>query len=187
MYRFFIQPEWIQGRMVTLNGAIARQISRVLRLHPGDHILVLDNSGWEWKVELTQMSKDRVEGYTQGKSLARGEPRTKITLYQGVLKGNRFEFALQKGTEVGIVEFVPVVSSRCVIADVDAVEKKLPRWRRIVLEAAEQAHRGRLPVIRPAMLFTAACEQARLSGSRGRVPPFLNKPVHRTGGWFLRQ
>ncbi|RLF30338.1 MAG: 16S rRNA (uracil(1498)-N(3))-methyltransferase, partial [Thermoplasmata archaeon] len=125
MHRFFIPPEWIQGRTVTLNGAIVHQIRHVLRLRPGDHILVLDNSGWEWKVELTEVSKNRVEGRTRGKSLARGEPRTKITLYQGVLKGNRFEFALQKGTEVGVVEFVPVVSSRCVIANVDAVEKKL--------------------------------------------------------------
>ncbi|MCD6553189.1 MAG: 16S rRNA (uracil(1498)-N(3))-methyltransferase [Anaerolineae bacterium] len=170
MHRFFIPPEWIQGRTVTLNGAIVHQIRHVLRLRPGDHILVLDNSGWEWKVELTEVSKNRVEGRTRGKSLARGEPRTKITLYQGVLKGNRFEFALQKGTEVGVVEFVPVVSSRCVIANVDAVEKKLPRWRRIVLEAAEQAHRGRLPVIQPAMLFAAACERARLSGGLSILP-----------------
>lgn len=170
MHRFFIQPEWIQGRTVTLSGAIVHQICHVLRLRPGDHILVLDNSGWEWQVGLTQVSKDLVEGRTQGKSLVRGEPRTKITLYQGVLKGNRFEFALQKGTEVGIVEFVPVVSSRCVIADVESVEKKLVRWRRIVLEAAEQAHRGRLPVIYQTMLFAAACERARLSGGLSILP-----------------
>jgi len=170
MHRFFIQPEWIRGRTVTLSGAVVHQICHVLRLHPGDHILVLDNSGWEWKVELTQVDKDRVEGRTQGKSLARGEPRTKITLYQGVLKGNHFEFALQKGTEVGIVEFVPVVSGRCVIADVNAVEKKLARWRRIVLEAAEQARRGRLPVIQQAMLFATACERARLSSGLSILP-----------------
>jgi 16S rRNA (uracil1498-N3)-methyltransferase len=170
MHRFFIQPEWVQGRAVTLDGAVVHQIRHVLRLRPGAHILVLDNSGWEWKVELTRVSKNGVEGLTQGKSLTSGEPRTKITLYQGVLKGNRFEFALQKGTEVGIVEFVPVVSSRCVIADVDAVEKKLGRWRRIVLESAEQAHRGRLPVIRPPMLFAAACERARLRGGLSILP-----------------
>lgn len=170
MHRFFIQPEQIQGRTVILTGAIVHQICHVLRLHPGDHILVLDNSGWEWQVELTRISKDRVEGHTQGKSLARGEPRTKITLYQGILKGNRFEFALQKGTEVGIVEFVPVVSERCVIADVEAVEKKLARWQRIVLEAAEQARRGRLPVIQQAMLFATACERARLSGGLSILP-----------------
>lgn len=170
MHRFFVQPEQIQGHRVTLSGAIVHQIRNVLRLRPGDHILVLDNSGWEWQVELTEVSRSRAEGHTLGKSLARGEPRTKITLYQGVLKGNRFEFALQKGTELGIVEFVPVVSSRCVIADVDAVSKKLARWRRIVLEAAEQAHRGLLPVIQPAMLFAAACERAGLSGGLSILP-----------------
>lgn len=170
MHRFFIQPECIQGRTVILEGAVVHQIRHVLRLRPGDHVLVLDNSGWEWDVELARVSKDRVEGRTQGKSLVRGEPRTKITLYQGVLKANRFEFALQKGTEVGIVEFVPVVSSRCVIADVDAVDKKAVRWRRIVLEAAEQACRGLLPVIRPAMLFAAACERARFSGGLSILP-----------------
>jgi 16S rRNA (uracil1498-N3)-methyltransferase len=83
-------------------------------------------------------------------------------LYQGLLKGDKFEWVLQKGTELGIVEFVPMVSDRCVIGSVDDVSKaKLERWQRIVLEAAEQSQRARLPKIQPPLLFAQACERAR--------------------------
>jgi 16S rRNA (uracil1498-N3)-methyltransferase len=164
MHRFFVPPDWLEEDGVTIVGSLVHQIRNVLRLGPGDHVVVLDNSGWEQEVEIVRVGKEHVSGQVVDKRLASGEPRTKITLYQGVLKGKRFEFALQKGTELGIVEFVPLISDRCVIASLDDVDKKRERWQRIILEAAEQCRRGRLPRLRPAMLFRPACEGARRGG-----------------------
>ena len=164
MHRFFVPPDWLEEDRVTIVGSLVHQIRNVLRLGPGDHIVVLDNSGWEQEVEIARVGKEHVLGQVVDKRLASGEPRTKITLYQGVLKGRRLEFALQKGTELGIVEFVPLISDRCVIANLDDVDKKRERWQRIILEAAEQCQRGRLPHLRPAMLFRPACESARRGG-----------------------
>jgi 16S rRNA (uracil1498-N3)-methyltransferase len=170
VHRFFVPPDWIQGNEVTVTGPQAHQIARVLRMHPGDTLIVLDNAGWEIEVQLVAVDRSLVEGQVLRRRLASSEPRTKISLYQGVLKGSRFEFVLQKGTELGMVEFVPIIADRCVISDLDAVEKKRSRWEWIIQEAAEQSRRGRKPVLRPVALFPQACEQARHAGGISLIP-----------------
>lgn len=170
MHRFFVPPQSVEGRTVTLVGQIAHQLTNVLRMSPGDRIIVLDNSGWQMETELTEVQTYKVVGQVVRRSLARGEPKIKVTLYQAMLRGDRLEFALQKGTELGVVAFVPMITARCVIASLDDVNKKLERWRRIVREAAEQSRRGRLPIIEPAMLFMQACERARDAGGLMLLP-----------------
>ena len=148
-----------------ITGPLTHQIRNVLRLKPGDRVILLDNSGWEYQVELAEVSRERVAGQIRQKSLAASEPRTKITLYQSLLRARAFETVLQKCTEVGVVAFVPVVSARCIISSLEDIgEKKLERWRRIILEAAEQSRRGRLPVLRPASLLRQAWREASRSG-----------------------
>jgi 16S rRNA (uracil1498-N3)-methyltransferase len=162
MNRFFVPPASIQGDIVTLDGPIVHQIRNVLRLQCGDVITVLDDSGWEYRVQIAAVEQETVTGELKRKILARTEPRTKLTLYQSLLKGEKLEWVLQKGTELGIVEFVPVVANRCVIGSVDDVSKsRIERWRRIILEAAEQSHRGRLPRLQEPLLFAQACERGR--------------------------
>ncbi len=170
MHRFFIPPDWIQDNIVTVTGPQARQISRVLRMRPGDELLVLDNSGWEVQTRLLSVERDTVRGEVLRRRLAAGEPRTKISLYQAMLKSKKFEYVLQKCTELGVVEFVPLITERCVISDLNTAETKLGRWRWIIQEAAEQSRRGRLPSLRPSMLFPQACDQARQRGGLALAP-----------------
>jgi len=82
----------------------------------------------------------------------------------------KFEYVLQKCTELGVVEFVPLITERCVISDLNTAETKLGRWRWIIQEAAEQSRRGRLPSLRPSMLFPQACDQARQRGGLALAP-----------------
>jgi len=163
MHRFFIPSSWIQGNEVTVAGPQAHQIARVLRMEPGDTIVVLDNSGWEIETQLTFVDPNAVRGDVVRRRLSSSEPRTKISVYQGALKSNRFEYALQKGTELGIVEFVPLISDRCVTSDLESLEGKRRRWELIIQEAAEQCHRSRKPALRPVMLFAQVCEQVHHS------------------------
>lgn len=169
MHRFFIPPSWVEGNEVTITGPQAHQIANVLRMGPGDLVLVLDNSGWEIETRLVSVDKRTINGEVLHRRLASGEPRTKISLYQGVLRSNRFEFVLQKGTELGVVQFLPIISERCVVSDLDAVEKRRPRWEWIIQEAAEQCRRGRKPALHSAILFPQACEQARRSGGQSFI------------------
>ncbi len=155
MHRFFLSPDCIAEGTVVITGKLVHQMRNVLRLGAGDHITVLDNSGWEFEVELQKLGSSKVEGRVVSKSLAVAEPDTKITLYQALLKGSNFELVLQKCTEIGVAGFVPVICERCVAGEPDG--KRLGRWRSIITEAAEQSHRGKLPVLHSTMSFTEAC------------------------------
>jgi 16S rRNA (uracil1498-N3)-methyltransferase len=164
MHRFFIPPSWTQGDKVSITGSQAHQIARVLRMQPGDVIVVLDNSGWEIETQLISVDPKEIRGQVLRRRLATGEPRTKISLYQGVLKSKNLELVLQKGTELGVVEFVPIISERCVVSDLEAVARKRNRWEWIIQEAAEQCRRGRKPGLQSVTLFPRACEHARHAG-----------------------
>jgi len=170
MHRFFVSPDQLEGDKVVITGPAAHHIQNVLRLGPGDPIVVLDNSGWEREVEIVEVGREQIAGRVLSRTLATGEPRTKVSLYQGVLKGSHFELVLQKGTELGIVEFVPLISQRCVISSLDDVDKKRDRWQRIIQEAAEQSRRGRLPRLQSAMLFSQACERVKRAGGLSLMP-----------------
>lgn len=175
MHRFFVPPDWLTSDEVVLRGSVVHQIRNVLRLRAGEEIMVLDNSGWQHRVHLTLVDRDEVRGRIVRKTLAASEPRTKITLYQAVLKGKSFEFVLQKGTEIGVVAFVPVVSQRTIIASLDNVSSdRLARWQRIIQEAAEQSGRGRVPELQGAVMLRQAWEAA----SQGGVTLVAN-PVER--------
>lgn len=157
MQRFFVPPSNIDGDRVTLPTDAARQLARVLRARPGDAIIVLDDSGYEYAVTLDSISARHASGIITDRYLGKGESRLSITLYQGLMKADRFEYTLQKGTELGISRFVPIVSERTVARNVVS-PNRLERWRRIMREAAEQACRSRLPILDDALGFAHACD-----------------------------
>ena len=161
MHRFFLEtgrPLRLQNDSFSAQAEAAHQIANVLRLRPGDRIEVLDNAGQVYLVELQQVQRHEVQGRIIEQRPAGGEPRTPITLYQGLLKGEKFEWVLQKCTEVGVSGFVPVLCERSVSRPEES-KAKLVRWSRIILEAAEQARRGRIPTLEPVTAFPAACRR----------------------------
>jgi 16S rRNA (uracil1498-N3)-methyltransferase len=170
MHRFFVPADWLRGAQVTVTGSLVHQMRRVLRLHVGEHVILFDNSGWETEVELTALNEEVVEATVKRKALGTGEPRTKITIFQSLLKGDHLSYVLEKCTEIGAVEFVPIVAERCIVGDVDQAAERVKRWQRIIVEAAEQSHRSKLPVLRPALLLVNALES--VSGRGVSVIPW---------------
>lgn len=161
-YRFFIDPDAFHGRSVLIEDReLLHQFSSVLRLRTGAQVVLLDNTGWQYIVTLDVIDRNKITGTIERKELASGEPRTKLTLYTSLLRAERFEWVLQKGTELGVSAFIPLICERSTIADADELSThKLERWERIIREAAEQARRAKLPRLTPAMLLPSACEQA---------------------------
>lgn len=156
-HRFFVAPEQLTGRHVHFDADQAHQMRRVLRLRPGDRVLVLDGRQWQYDVTLAEVSNARAVGRLGERAAAAGEPATRLTLYQSLLRREKFEWVLQKGTELGVAAFVPVITRRSLVRDAeDVTPEKLSRWRRIIKEAAEQAERGRLPDLSPPVPFAAA-------------------------------
>jgi len=159
-HRFFVPPAAVQHGQVRLPADLSHQVARVLRLRPGDEIVVLDGSGREYAARLVRADPRETSAEIVATRLSRGEPALHITLYQALLPREKFELALQKGTEVGISAFVPVQTARSLAGTEAVTGEKLERWRRIVREAAEQSERGRVPVVEPAERFPEAVRQA---------------------------
>lgn len=157
MHRFFIPPAWIRGEIVLLGDDVAHQLRHVLRLRPGARIVVLDDRGWEYEVELLTVEHKAARGTICERRPAGGEPAVQVTLAQALLKKDNFEWVLQKGTEIGVTRFVPLITARTVAAGDEGISPaKRERWARIVREAAEQSRRGALPVIEAPSTLSAA-------------------------------
>jgi 16S rRNA (uracil1498-N3)-methyltransferase len=154
MHRFFVTPELFASDTPTLPARVARQINTVLRLRPGERIILLDGQGQEAEVELTQASRAAVAGRVVARRTSQGEPRTRLVLCQGLLKAEAFEWVLQKGTELGVSAFVPVLSRRSMPGLEEISPTRMERWRTILREAAEQCTRGLIPTLSPAQPLT---------------------------------
>jgi 16S rRNA (uracil1498-N3)-methyltransferase len=87
------------------------------------------------------------------------EPRVRLSLYQSITKGDRFEWLLEKGTEVGVARFVPLITARAVVKP-EAGGNRAERWHRIVVEAAEQSGRGAVPGVDPPQTLADALASA---------------------------
>jgi 16S rRNA (uracil1498-N3)-methyltransferase len=149
MHRFFVPPSWIQPPLVHFEGDTARQISRVLRLVAGVIVTVLDGGLIERHVRLTIIDREHVTGEIIAEFPTTGEPRHHLTLYVGLTQRAKFEWILQKGTELGVSAFVPVITSRSLVRETAGDMRKTERWEAILREAAEQCGRGHVPKIQP--------------------------------------
>ncbi|MDE0143892.1 MAG: 16S rRNA (uracil(1498)-N(3))-methyltransferase [Caldilineaceae bacterium] len=157
--RFFLTDvNAVPGRQVDL-APISHQLRSVLRLEPGSVITLLDGSGAAYPTRIDSLNAAEATGRVLAKQLVRSEPDLQLTLYQCVLKRERFEWVLQKGTELGVSRFVPVISSRTVVRPAARLLSKYERWSAIVREAAEQSRRGRLPAIEDPLPWREALEQ----------------------------
>ncbi len=161
MHRFFVPPELLTNsaplannkyelpQVLTLPKDLAHQVRDVLRLNPGEQLLLLDNSGDEILATVAKTSKTAVEVRLHERRPGKREPNVRIILCQGLLKSARFEWILEKGTELGISVFSPILCRRSMAGLEDAGPTKIQRWQRIIQEAAEQSGRSRLPELLP--------------------------------------
>lgn len=157
MHRFFVPTDFINDAEMVLPAELVHQICRVLRMRPGQHIVLFDDTGWEYEVELNQVEPGSVTGGLVAKHPVASEPSIAITLYQSLMKRDRFELVLQKCTEVGVTRFVPVVTQRSIVQRPASIsDRKMARWGRIIIEAAEQSGRGRIPQLGRALTFQEA-------------------------------
>ena len=158
MHRFFVAPELVQqlDAIVTLPKELARQLRDVLHLQVGEQVALLDNSGDEILATIASVSKSAVDVRLVERRAGKSESPVRIILCQGLLKSARFEWVLEKGTELGVSVFFPILCRRSMAGLEDAGTSKTQRWQRIIKEAAEQSGRARLPELLPIRPLTRA-------------------------------
>ena len=161
MPRFFVSPSQITADSVTVTGDDAHHISRSLRMRVGEGLTVCDGAGTDYSCVIAGFSPDTVTLTVCSSSPSRSEPPYRATVYQSLVRGEKFDTVIQKSVEYGAAAIVPVVTSRTEVklSPADA-EKKRIRWQRIAAEAAKQCGRGVIPEVAPVMTFADAVSTA---------------------------
>lgn len=147
------------GRTGWLHGEDAKHIS-VLRLVRGDLVILCDNQNNDFLCKIWSVEKDLVELRILKQQKNEAAPNVEITLFQCLPKSDKMDFIVQKSTELGAVEIVPVISKRCVSRpDEKSALKKVSRWEKIALEAAKQCGGGKIPSIGKLLDFKTAVSE----------------------------
>ena len=176
--RFFVPAGTLKAGNITLSGDLAHRLARVLRLRRGDRVVLTEGGEREFEVELTDVGANAVTGVVAGDHPSPPEPAIEVVLYQSLIRPNRFDLAIEKGTELGVARFVPVINA---LSQTDeASQGRAERWRRLVVEAAEQCGRGRLPAIDSPLPFGEA-----LAGAPGLlVVPYEAERANRLADYL---
>jgi len=170
--RFFGNFDFGTQEIKISNKEICRQIKNVLRLGPGQGIVLCNGDLKEAVVEIVDISKTGVLGKIIELRENHCEPKTKIVLYASILKGERFDFLVEKATEVGVSEIVPIICKRTIKTGI-----KKARLEKIIKEAAEQSGRGILPILSQKMEFEKAIREAPGNNLNLFFEPEGEKPV----------
>ena len=158
MARFFMAGANVKGGTAIIRGRDAEHV-RVLRLRPGEDLVICDGEGTDYKCRLVYADKEQAEAEVIEVVKCPAEPSVKVTLLCGLPKGERVDYIIQKGVEAGAFEILFFNCDRC-IARPENPEKKLERWQRIAEEAAKQSGRGIIPQVGWAGEFAQALDIA---------------------------
>jgi len=154
VHRFKIQGK--DDRTFWIAGEELHHLVKVLRLRPGDKIIGFDNSGTECLGEIESISDKAVICRIIAEDCPQVEAKTKVYLVMGLAKGEKMEWVIQKGTELGMAGFVPLRTRRSVVQlDREKAENRVQRWQRIASEAVKQARR----VVEPKVFQVADWEE----------------------------
>ncbi len=157
--RFFVDAGVVAGDRAEIEGVLAHRLATVLRLRSGDEIVLFDGSGEDVRVRLADVTGRRLVAEVINRGPGPAEPRTKVHLFQSITKGERFEWLIEKATEIGVASVTPLVAARAVVKPASG-GTRTERWRRIAVEAAEQCQRSAVPRIGGPAMFDDALRDA---------------------------
>jgi 16S rRNA (uracil1498-N3)-methyltransferase len=157
--RFYADAASLAGSQVEIDGALAHRTAKVLRMRVGDEVILFDGGGEDVRVCLDEVGDRLIRATVIERSPGPIEPRLKVHVYQSITKGDRFEWLLEKATELGVSSITPLLAARAVVKT-GGDGNRAERWRRIVSEAAEQCERSTVPAIGAPRSFDAALGDA---------------------------
>lgn len=158
MYQFFIEPSGVQNGQIIITGSDVNHIKNVLRMRAGEKIAaVSETENRKYLCEIRKTEEERILCNILSAEEAVSELSAKIFLFQGLPKGDKMEWIIQKAVELGCFEIVPVVCRRCVVKLEEKKRKsKVERWQSISEAAAKQSGRQIIPRVQDVMTFSEA-------------------------------
>lgn len=173
MPKFFVDKNNIGEKNIEITGDDAKHISTVLRAKVDEEIIICDGYGTDYLCRLIGINKKQVLAEIIEKYENKNEPELKITLYQGLPKGDKMELVIQKCIEIGIDRIIPVITDNTVVKIGDKAEKKNLRWNKIAEAAAKQCGRGKIPHVDKILSFKDAVETSKTLD--GAIIPYENE------------
>ncbi|HEX9935061.1 MAG TPA: RsmE family RNA methyltransferase [bacterium] len=155
---FYVRPEDVSGDKLIFRDGESRHLTRVLRKKAGDTVVAVDGCGKAYDVRIRSIGRGTATAEITRVRERAGEPNVELTLAQGLVKGGRFDWLVEKATEIGVVRIIPVHSKNCVVRTLS--EHKMERLRKIALSAVKQSGRSLIPEITPVCPFDAVVESA---------------------------
>lgn len=163
--RSFLDQPLAVGQRFALPEAASNHLVRVLRLQLGDRCLLFNGDGFDYEARLASLQRRGAEVEVLARQEVGTESPLRITLAQGIARGEKMDWILQKATELGVAVIAPVLSERTEVKlDQERSERKLAHWRGVCAAACEQCGRARMPrILEPQSLasFAAADRDAR--------------------------
>lgn len=178
MTRAYVDRPLAPGDRVLLPESAAAHLLRALRLREGDACVLFNGDGHDYPARIVAAGKRGGEAEVIGSEVVDSESPLRITLVQGIARGEKMDLILQKATELGVAAFVPVSSQRSEVKlDPARAEKRLAHWRAVVASACEQSGRARLPEVTPPTGLEAALTALPGAGPRLLLDPFAEATV----------
>ncbi len=164
-HRFYVPEVALKSsRKLELPDSVGRQVVRVLRMREGDEIALFNGSGSEWPAKIDSVRRDSVSVTIGPLVDPHTDPELQITVCQALIPTERMEFVIQKCTELGVSRVLPVVTGRVQVKDASPSPRRIKRWTRIAVEAAEQSGRTRVPEVFAPVSFADCLARARAEG-----------------------
>ena len=160
MHKFFTEPHNITENVGIIVGDDVKHIYKVLRLSEGEEVVLNNCEGTEYLGKIKSINKSEVIVDIIEKLDINNESDIKIHLFQGLPKGQKMDLIVQKGTELGMNEFIPIITER-VDVKLKGEFKKLDRLNRIALEASKQSKRSIIPKVKEVINFDEAMSQLK--------------------------
>jgi len=185
MPQFFISHEKIKGGRVYITGPDVNHITRVLRLGPGDCVTVLNGRGGAYEVVIEKAGREEVICAVTRELTVRVAPPLRVTLVQGIPRGDKMDLIVQKGTELGMSKIIPLICQRVVVKlEGDRAARRRERWQRIALEAAKQCRRPDVPEVGEPVDWDGVL--AGLPPGAAAVIPWEEESIDSIKGYLLR-
>ncbi len=166
-HRFFAPPAQIIGENIFLAAEESQHLARVLRLLPGAIVYAFDGEGIEYECEIAVVHKANAQLKILSRLGNEVESSLQLTLGQALVKSDKFDWVVQKATELGVMQIVPLITEHSEFRKAENLDGRLQRWRRIALEATKQCGRRKIPIVTEAQKFDEFCQtQALLETTR---------------------
>lgn len=172
MYQFFVSPDRIQGKKISITGKDVNHIKNVLRMKKGEEISVSNGiDGKEYRCGIQEILEEEVICELRFIKEEDLELPSRVYLFQGLPKADKMELIIQKAVELGAYEIIPVSCRRTVVKlDEKKVKARLARWQGIAEAAAKQSKRGIIPAVQPVMTMKEAIAYSRCA--KVRIIPY---------------